>query len=326
MGIPSVPSPVFGVNLPWIDGAYGHDLAPNELRASWPCDFKALRAYRPLVEASELGFGAVRVWLCENGEGIVTRDGLPCAPHPQLSLGVKVLEECARLLGVRVYWTLLDGNAWRREGDTLTHAILSDPEACARFADLVAAPLVAALDPAVTFAVEVINEPEALSPSCVKPSHEGVPWAVLGRSIHRIADAIRGARPGTLVTAGTVKDYLPDLFGNEPGLDAVDLHAYRLDAGLPSRQDLAASMSDPRLLGRTIPLFAGECGVPDDAPPAARGALKNFLYNAQEHAYDAVFLWRLEGMLINTDHPDRHVTNVGSHVRAILGQMRASHP
>jgi hypothetical protein len=320
---PPVNGCLFGVNLPWLDGAYGHDLSPNELRPSWPCDFSALRSYRPVVEASELGFEAVRIWLCENGQGIVTEGGKPLRPHPRLIESLTILQECARVLGVRVYWTLLDGNAWRREGDTLTHAILSDPDACARFADGVAAPLAERLDPAVTFALEVVNEPEALSPFCVRPANEGVPWEVLARSIHRIADAIRGACPQrTLVTAGTLHPYLPALFSADPGLDAVDLHAYHLKGGLPSREDLAAAVGDRRLVDGSIPLIAGECGIPDDAPPEALPALKNYVYNAKQNGYDAAFLWRLETVLVDTSHPDRHHTQLGSHVQAILGQFR----
>jgi hypothetical protein len=314
--------PVFGVNLPWIDGAYGHDLAPNELRPTWPVDFSALRAYRPMIEAADLGFEAVRVWLCENGEGIVTEGGRPARPHPALLDRVDVIQECARLLGIRVYWTLLDGNAWRREGDTLTHAILHDPDACARFADEVAAPLAARFDAKVTFGVEVVNEPEALSPSCVEPRSEAVPWEVLSRCIRRIAGAMRAARPGTMVTAGTLHTYLGELFRGDPGLDAVDLHAYHLGGGLPSREDLARSCGDQRIADRTLPVIAGECGIPDDAPPEALPALKNYLYNARQNQYDAAFLWRLEGVLVDTASPDRHVTQLGSHVRAILGQVR----
>ena len=40
-----------GVNLPWLFGAYGHDLATTEMHPDWGHDFDAFRAYRPLVEA-----------------------------------------------------------------------------------------------------------------------------------------------------------------------------------------------------------------------------------------------------------------------------------
>jgi hypothetical protein len=317
-------SPIFGINLPWFDGAYGHDLAPNERIPTWPVGFSPLRAYRPLIEAADLGFEVVRVWLCESGEGIVTEGGRAARPHPALLDRIDVLQECARLLGIRVYWTLLDGNAWRREGDALTHAILSDAEACAAFAEAVAAPIVRRLDPALTFGVEVVNEPEALCPICVKPSSEGVPWETLGRSIRRIGDALRAAQPGTLVTAGTLHTFLGDLLRADPGVGAVDIHSYHLSGGLPSRADLAESSGDRRVLDGAVPLIAGECGIPDGAPAEALPHLKNYVYNAKRNGYDAAFLWRLEKVLIDTGSPDRTETDLGSHLRAILAQVRAA--
>jgi hypothetical protein len=313
-------TPLFGVNLPWLDGAYGHDLAPSELRPTWPCDFATLRAYLPLVQAADLGFSAVRVWLCENGEGIITEDGRPARPHPQLMEGVRVLQECARLLGLRVYWTLLDGNSWKREGDSLTHAILTDADACARFAECVAAPLVRQLDPAVTYGVEVINEPEALSPSCV---HEGesVPWQVLGRSIRFIGDAVRAALPGVMVTTGTYHVYLPQLWQTEPRLDAVDVHVYHRTGGLPSREELAAASGDRRIADGSLLLIAGECGI-TDAPEEP--ALTYYLYNAKKLGYSAAFLWRLEGPLVDDTAQPRRITNLGNTVAAIMEQLRGA--
>ena len=170
--------------------------------------------------------------------------------------------------------------------------------------------------------VEVVNEPEALSPSCVKPKNEGVPWEILARSIRRIGDSIRAARPGTMVTAGTLHTYLGDLFRGDPGVDAIDLHSYHLTGGLPSREDLANVSGDRRIADGSIPLIAGECGIPDDAPPEALPALKNYVYNAQRNGYDAAFLWRLEGPLVDASSPARHVTELGSHLEAIFKEVR----
>jgi hypothetical protein len=158
----------------------------------------------------------------------------------------------------------------------------------------------------------------------VKPKAEGVPWAILARSIHRIADGIRAARPGTMVTAGTLHTYLGELLGADPGVDAVDLHAYHPSAGLPSREDLARVSGDRRITDGTIPVIAGECGIPDDAPAGTLSALKNYVYNAERNGYDAAFLWQLEPVLIDMDSPDRRVTDLGTHLQAILAQVRAN--
>lgn len=286
--------PLFGVNVPWLFGAYGHDLAPNGRFPTWPCEFDTMRSYLPLIRAADIGFGAVRVWLCENGEGIVTEEGRPTKPHERLIESVTVIEECARMLGLRVYWTLLDGNSWKREGDALTHAILTDADACARFAENVAAPIAAKLDPAVTFAVEVVNEPEALSPNCVK--EDPVPWHVLGRSIRVIGDAVRAARPGATVTAGTAHVYLAQLGRAETGVDAYDVHVYHKTGGIPSREELAAAAGDPRIAARAVPLILGEGGLFAKEPPEP--TLSNYLFNAQKLGYDAAFVWQLDKLLV----------------------------
>src|SRR4051812_21561683 len=51
--LPMEPMPqrtLFGVNLPWFFGAYGHDLAINENVPDWGCDFDSFKSYRPLIE------------------------------------------------------------------------------------------------------------------------------------------------------------------------------------------------------------------------------------------------------------------------------------
>ena len=303
-------APLLGVNLPWIDGAYGHDLAPSARNPTWPCDFDAMRSYFPLIRASDIGFRAVRIWLCENGEGIVYEGGKPARVHERLLESVTVIQECARMLGMGVYWSLLDGNSWKREGDTLTHAILTDADACARFAEKVAAPLVAKLDPDVTFAIEVVNEPEALSPNCVK--EDAVPWHVLGRSIRTIGDSIRAAMPGVKVTAGTGHVYLRELARAETSVDAYDVHVYHVTGGIPSREELAERSGDARIATRAIPLYLGEGGVfeggdastsrrPGFAGSADDPCIPNYLFNANMLGYDAAFIWQLDKLLLAKD-------------------------
>ncbi|HEX4515682.1 MAG TPA: hypothetical protein VH054_19175 [Polyangiaceae bacterium] len=303
--------PLFGVNLPWIDGAYGHDLAPSARNPTWPCDFDAMRSYAPLIRANDLGFRAVRIWLCENGEGIVCEDGKPAAVHERLLESVTVMQECARMLGMGIYWTLLDGNSWKRENDDLTHAILSDEDHCARFAEKVAAPLARKMDPDVTFAVEIVNEPEALSPNCVK--EDPVAWNVLGRSIRTIGDAVRGVRAKTMVTSGTGHVYLRELVRAETGVGAYDVHVYHVTGGIPSREELAERSGDARIATRAIPLILGEGGVFEGGTDDP--TIPNYLFNARLLGYDAAFIWQLDKLLLEKDGA---FTPLGRTVRTTL--------
>lgn len=291
-----------GVNLPWLFGAYGHDLAPNERRPGWPAAFEPFAAYRPFVEARELGFEAVRVWLCEAGEGIVTVNGVIDAVHPALLDSVRALQEGAKLAGLRVYWTLLDAHTWAREEDAITRAIVADPDATQRFAERVAAPIAHALDPEVTLALELLHEPEALTEG-LPEGRAAVSWDAIRHFLRVAGDAVREARPGTLVTSGTRAALVEAL--SLTGLDAVDVHVG--GAALPPRAALG---------GTALPLVA-QCwmGAGDD-PEAALAA-------ADAHGYAAVFLGRLEGDLVDAKAVGRPLTEAGTRVRALLAQRAA---
>jgi len=315
---------VYGVNLPWLHGSYGHDLAENEHYPDWGYAFDTADYGRPLREAGELGFGATRIWLCEYGEGLVTDSrGRITGLHPALLENVARLSEVSAKLGQQVYWTLLDANSVPRSGDALTCSILADRDQTARFAELVAAPIARALDPRLTFAVEALNEPEVLTPSCAAvdapssetPSWNTLSWETVGRALRTIGDAVR-AELAVPVTAGTMHVFLDSLWQAEPHLDAVDVHIYHDNGGLPPAAQLAALTADPRV-GGTIPVFAGECGLPEEGtvPPAVR--LAHYLYNAEPSGYAAVFLWRLEGFLVQQD-ASRRITNAGQEVREAL--------
>ncbi len=263
--------PLMGVELPWFAGAYGHDMAPNERREGWPSDFDAFKAYGALVEARELGFEAVRVWLCEAGEGIVTRDGAVEGVHPALLDAVKAVEDGARLTGLRVAWTLLDGNADGADDRAFFRALVADP---GPFATRVAAAVARALSADVTLAVELMHAPEALI-------GDGVTWEALAGFLRASAEAVRAARPGTLVTVGTQREHRAGLAG--AGLDAIET-------------DLNDRAGEGPRFGRCE-------SVNEDAIGGG---------------FDAVFVGPLEGLFVEAGGPGRSLTDEGRRVQALL--------
>jgi len=281
---------IAGINLPILRGAYDHDLAPNERSPEWGCAFEPLWAFRYLAMCKNLGFGAVRIWLCENSEGIATDGrGRLVGPMPELLESIRVLQEGARRLKLQLYWTLLDGNAWRRNGDELTGRVFGDQGEARRFGELVAAPIAATLDPKITFALEALNEPESLSSEV--HGDDGLPWKTIAGSIDAIRAALHEAIPGVPVTAGSQAIFLPGLLESlDAGapVDAVDLHVYHPDGGLPPREDLPVDIGD-------LPLWAGECGLSHRGDPERSEVLIHYLYNARDLGYLAAFLWKLEG-------------------------------
>jgi hypothetical protein len=335
---------LFGVNVPYLGGEYGHDLAENPRFPTWPCRFDPMLAYGPLIEARRLGFRAVRMWLCENAEGIRVDDsGAVVGTSERLLESVKVIQEGAHLHGLYLYWTLLDGNAWPREGDPITRSILSDADQAARFAEKVVAPLAAVFDPELTIGVDVVNEPESSTAECVDAARGGPPpsplpragggaahagvepveWESIGRAIRLAGEAARAERE-LLVTSGTMHAFLPQLWRAGAGMNAVDVHVYHPNGGLPSREDLATYVSDDALLDPALPLIGGELGIPKDPEPEAPNALCNCLHNAARLGYTAAFLWQLEGDLIDKSAEKRPVSWLGGEVQAALEKLRAA--
>lgn len=312
-------STLFGVNVPYLGGEYGHDLAENGRFPTWPCRFDPMLAYRPLIEARRIGFSGVRMWLCENGEGLRLDDaGRVVGVSDRLLESVKIVQEAAHLHGLYLYWTLLDGNSWAREGDTATRSILADADQAARFAEHVVGPLARVFDAERTVGLDVVNEPESSTDECIEdPAIEGVAWESIGRAI-RLARQAAKAELDVTVTSGTTHVFLPSLWRSGAELDAIDVHVYHENGGVPSREDLARYVGDDAILDPALPLFAGELGIPKDPGPTAPDSLANYVFNAERLGYHAAFLWQLEGDLIDKATPKRPWTWLGQRVHETL--------
>jgi hypothetical protein len=62
----------------------------------------------------------VRIWLFENGEGILHDEhGLPMDVEPKFEANLRTLIELLRRHQIRAYWTLLDANSVRRRADAV---------------------------------------------------------------------------------------------------------------------------------------------------------------------------------------------------------------
>jgi hypothetical protein len=322
---------LLGVNIPYFFGSYAHDLSRNARFPGWPCDFDAMRVSGPLLEARALGLEAVRVWLCEGAEGIALDErGAVSGVRPELLEAITVLEEAASRAGVRVYWGLLDANSVHRDRDVVTRSILEDRDQRARFAEHVAAVIAKRLDPGIAVGLELLSEPETVTEDCAdaRPPGGGEPiaWETIGLFLAQGKEAVQSADASLVVTAGSMPVFLPKLFSCGAGLDAIDVHVYHDDGGLPSRADLAAYAGDPRVLDPGFPLLAGECGIPKEQGPRGPLSLLNYLSNADRCGYHAAFLWKLEGDLV--EHAPKKIrrawTGMGHEAHAMLQTRDAS--
>ncbi|MFK7986464.1 MAG: hypothetical protein AB8I08_10560 [Sandaracinaceae bacterium] len=272
-------SPLLGVCAPVLGEHYGHDLAVNPRFPTWPCSFDAMGAARPMALARRLGFGAVRLFLCEGGEGLRLDDeGRVIGVQRRLLESLEILQEAARLHGLYLYPSLLDAGSIEATQDPLTAQILKDPDATSRFAEHVVRPLAAALDPGRTVGLDVLRCPEKVAGD--------VGWPAIGRAVKTMGDAARdGAR--LLVTSGTTIDSLGDLLGASPAVDAVDLELDE-DALPPTRASLADRLGDAWI--RTAPLIVGSAPVSGPAPMTA------LLTAMHDTDVAAAFVWRLSAL------------------------------
>jgi hypothetical protein len=106
------------------------------------------------------------------------------------------------------------------------------------------------------------------------------------------------------------------MHGGEAPVDAIDLHVYHPDGGLPSRSDLPVDIGD-------LPLWAGECGLSHRRSRAQSGYLLHYLYNARRLGYQAAFLWKLEGeeyLVRRHDEPEPPWTTFG--ITSVGGELR----
>ncbi|MFK8004411.1 MAG: hypothetical protein AB8H86_32895 [Polyangiales bacterium] len=317
------PKALFGVNACYLRGSYGHDLAPNPRFPDWPAEFDPMDAYRVLIEAQRLGLGAVRIWLCENAEGILVEDGNVVGVHQELLDAIQVFQEAAHLNGIKLYPSLLDGNAWPREEDPFTRSILTDADQSKRFAEHVVAPIAKLLDSEVTLALEIVNEPETSAASCMKDSKlEPIEWSDIGRAIRIAGEAARSERE-MFITAGTMHQFLPQLWRAGAALNAIDVHVYHPHGGLPSRDELADYVEDDALRDTALPLIGGELGIPKEAQEDGSTAdpmeLCHYIHNADRLDYSAAFLWQLEGDLYDKNAPRRPATALAKEVAHTLG-------
>ncbi len=278
--------PLYGINLPWLCGAYGHDLAENPAHPGWPVDATARDVRVAMQRARRLGFSAVRVWLCERGEGVLVDARGPVGVAPRLLAAVRTIYEEAARADLVVYPCLLDGNAWVRDGDALLERLARDADCRMRFSEYVAAPLARALDPARTLALEPMNEPEQMTAEGA--GARGVAWATMAHLFSAVRDAARAEHPGLRISASAQHGILPALSRAMPFLDLLDLHRYCDDGSLPPLGDLGVPAD------RAV--IAGECGTASEPRDVdAEDTISNYVWNAARWGYQACFLWKLEG-------------------------------
>jgi SAM-dependent methyltransferase len=282
----SAPRPfTVGVNLPWLRGRYGNDLAPSPYHPEWGHAFDRAAARRVLEDVAAIGFTAVRFWLFEQSEGLVL-DGRHrvLGLRPEFVEHFLVLQDLLREQGLVGYWTLLDGNAVHYGQDPALHRLLDSPDHREAFADQALAPLGRLVDEATCYGIDLMNEPEACLGGTT-PSGDLLTWPTVYGLLERCAGAVRGSRPGLPLSCGSgwwgdaliVEDRYEGL-----GLEFFDYHHYGRAGQLQPAAAVAPAQG----------CLLGEWSATSRDSPAEPSETVAGLREIERLGYDGVLLWR----------------------------------
>lgn len=287
---------ILGVNVPWWGRSYGHDIGPNQRYPSWAVWYNRDLVDRYVDWLCQCGVGCIRIWLFENGEGLVyDQNGLITGLHPVFMKNLDHLVTATRRVGLKVYWTLLDANSCFRNGDTITYSILSNPDRMDVFVRTVL-PMLMPILSRNSWAIDLCNEPEAVvTGNSGNWTTSGLSWPQIGATLEILANGLRHFMPEHPIAVGSgwhecqnVRSGVYDRLAVR--LSFLDFHAQRLDAYVSGR---AAGPSGNGMV------VVGELGVGGDpASPVSReewrvaqSVLANKLETAVQGEYAAIFLW-----------------------------------
>lgn len=289
------PRPILGVNIPWWGKSYGHDLGRNQRYPGWPVWYRGTDVSCFLGWLKCCGVSHVRIWLFENGEGLIyDESGGVTGIDSVFQENVRDLVTHLQVAGMSVYWVLLDGNSAFRNNDRITHSILACPAMAASFVANGLTPIWTDIAP-VVWAMDICNEPEALvTGSSGNWTNTGVSWANVAQSMRVIRDGLKALAPRIAVSVGSgwheCKNLRSGVYSRlQLDLDFYDFHAQREDAYVSGR----AGDSVDRLV------VLGELGVGGDPSKAVsredwscvQKMLAQKLQTALAGDYQAIFLW-----------------------------------
>ena len=294
-----------GVNQAWLGNAYGHDLTGSFDRDGWARIFDRAAAHEARV---------VRVWIFEDMEGVqLDAAERPVGVEPRLPANLATLSALARDRGVRIYWTLHDGNLVKRRTAEWLRRLLTDEAGWGQaFRRHALGPVLDVLHAHadVVWALDLLNETQGALRGATLDGHAlpGVwpdGWDGARRYLATTARFVHDRAPGLRVSASAghhtaARDLLAGRYDGL-GLDLYDLHLYG-GGRIPCADRLVAharAQGVPIVLGEFGPkqgLVAGALRWLGDATYARyqTRVTRRFLTHARDAGFAAAFPWRLE--------------------------------
>jgi hypothetical protein len=271
---------VFGINLPWFDGQYGHDLGPDPTHPQWKVWYNPPRVTRYFEDIHKIGFRVVRIWLMERAQGwVVDQDGIITGLDAVFLQNLDDLVKRAGDENLKLYLCLT--TTWL--GVNYPSPVKDQRQQTAYLEKAVKPIARRFKGNNVVFAFDIFNEIE----SEVRDKKTAqVSLAEAQSFIRKNVQAIKAEDPRRLVSAGSGwGDWknVKDGHYRNMGLDFYDIHVYRDDGFLPHVRDLNVDK----------PVIVGECGqsTNKEDDEVQKTCLSAFLQNAVEKGYAGCFPW-----------------------------------
>jgi hypothetical protein len=282
---------ILGVNLAWLDGAFGHDFGHDPRHPDWGVAYDPDHIDALLGFAEAAGVRLLRVWVFESCEGLMfDAGGVTTGIDPTFLANFDdFVRRRVPAHDVKLYLTLL---AAQSLADCPAAPVLPAGPARDELFARALRPFVARYgDSPWVWGIDLMNEPEAAVGGSTGNWGDGTSWDVMRDFLAAGARLVREAAPGVAVSAGSGwhgEANVRDGRFSGLGFSHLDWHAYADDGALPSYASL----------GRHARVLLGEGGQAgeayDDALLAA--VLRRMLSDAATQGYWGILPWYL-------DHP-----------------------
>jgi hypothetical protein len=284
------PQYVRGINLAWLNDAYGHDFGHSHEHPDWGVAFDSNNIDSYFSDMARMNVNVVRIFVFEGLEGLqFDADGYVESIEPLMLDNLDTTLRIAKAHGLHLYLCLandfLMGCKRTRAKD-----ITSNPKARQAYLTHVVKLFTVHFkgDPGI-FAFDIMNEPEqdVSGPSGWKPK-EGCPWSVMRSFIRDNSLTIHNADPKRLVSCGVASEFGENIrkgIYSGLGLDFYDYHEYRNDGVVPPVAKL----------GTNLPVIIGEFSSNSNDRPRddelQKSAVGKFLHNIRDGGYAGAAYW-----------------------------------
>ncbi len=246
---------IIGINLPWWNGSYCHDLGYNHMYPHWPVTFDEHLVESTFSYLKFLDIRVIRFWLFEGGEGlIINENGAIIDLDETYRKNLTKFVELASKHQLMVYYTLFDANSILRNNDFITESIIAKTTNTIAFCNRIV-PKVLKIVHSTTWAIDLCNEPESIvAGENGNYSTTGYNWLVIMNNLKSIFYSIKQYNPQIKISIGSgfqeernIMKGMYDDIGFE--LDFFDFHSHRTDGYVPKNLSIAKGNKKDIIIG-----------------------------------------------------------------------------